>query len=990
MAQGNSGGGKKPASSKSSSNTRKGSSSANKKTNSSAEKKTPAEKKNKGAAGRTRKEEIEKNEKHSRITAATWIFALAALLFALVVIRDKNGTPWFYMQSLCFGIFGVCAYIFPLIVAYLGYSVLKGTNSSPVWKNILVMIVMVSCMSAMFFVFTSSGKGSYQNDVANSFYSYINTGKVGSGAVGAAIGSALLMLSSSKIPAIIIISVLLIVCFIYLAGLSLSDVVEANKKTDEEKAEEKAARDIRKDEAERRRTERKNERKTERAGYEKSSGMNSGYTGYDFDETDYQIEKVMRSNEMERNRSKTRKPSKELSASEAKDISDDEKNNISAADINAREAAEALKSDEGEIFGDLDYRSLKQKNKAKAIAAGGKKTSESDHIEPESEDEETPETESQAENYENTEETDDSSLDEIARRAAETYNISNQAQTESVSRSGSGPEEEKTETLTKQEIKEAEKGVEKEIEKSEKTPVKYNYPTIDLLRMPVRNPGTASQSDMKATGKKLIEALDSFNVKGTIENIVPGPSVTRYEVKPAPGVKINKFTGLSDDIALCLAAPAGVRIEAPIPNKSTIGIEIPNRGRQIVTMREIVDTDVYRKASEKSELAVALGKDISGNVITADIAKMPHLLVAGTTGSGKSVCLNAMIVSLLYNASPDEVKILLIDPKQVEFAVYNGIPHLLVPVVSDPRKAAGALAWAVTEMENRYNMFMTYGVRNIDSYNKLAETRDDLEHMPKIVIFIDELSDLMTVAPADVETSIMRLSQKARAAGMHLVVATQRPSVDVITGVIKANIPSRIALSVSSQVDSRTILDQSGAEKLLGLGDMLFLPEGRMKPTRIQGCYLSDSEIDKICSYVKDSSKGGAYSDEVEKEIEKAALSTQTAGSKKSDVEKSELSDADKEIINKAALFVIENPDKASISALQRYLSLGFSKAGRTMDALEERGVVGPHNGSKPREVRMSKGQWYEYSAQASGKVSSSDSENEDYSDSPDSSYSEN
>lgn len=536
-------------------------------------------------------------------------------------------------------------------------------------------------------------------------------------------------------------------------------------------------------------------------------------------------------------------------------------------------------------------------------------------------------------------------------------------------------EEEKK--LSKAEIDSAEAKVASEIENAvqeEEEEENYILPPIDCLRMPVKSTRTASQADLKATADKLIEALNSFNVSATVIDVVPGPSVTRYELAPAPGVKISKFTGLADDLALHLAAPAGVRIEAPIPNKSAIGIEVPNRGRTTVTMREIVDSDIYR--SSKSKLNVALGKDIAGNVVCADLAKMPHLLVAGTTGSGKSVCLNSMIVSILYNAKPSEVKILLIDPKSVEFAVYNGIPHLLVPVVSDPRKAAGALGWAVTEMVNRYNTFTTTGVRDIGTYNKLCDQDPSLKKMPQIVIVIDELSDLMSVAPSEVEGSITRLAQMARAAGMHLVVATQRPSVDVITGLIKANIPSRIALSVSSQVDSRTILDASGAEKLLGLGDMLFNPIGKSKPQRVQGCYLSDEEIEKVVEFVK-TQEATSYSDDIQQEIDKQALAAAPKKGKDSEGG-GQVSDADNEIILKAAELVIDNPDKASISSLQRHLSLGFAKAGRIMDALEDRGVVGPHAGSKPRKVLLTKAQWYEMNAMASSSPADIDGATDD------------
>lgn len=490
------------------------------------------------------------------------------------------------------------------------------------------------------------------------------------------------------------------------------------------------------------------------------------------------------------------------------------------------------------------------------------------------------------------------------------------------------------------------------------TALEYSKPPLECLNLPDVNKKNADINELKNNGDKLIAALQSFNVSASIVDVVPGPTVTRYELSPAPGVKISKFIGLSDDLALHMAAPAGLRIEAPIPNKAAIGIEIPNKNKTTVTFREIIDTDKFRNA--KSRLNVALGKDIAGEPVYSDLAKMPHLLVAGTTGSGKSVCLNTMIVSLLYNATPDEVKILLIDPKQVEFGVYDGLPHLLVPVVSDPRKASGALGWAVTEMLSRYKTLNANGVRDIGAYNSLCDERDDLVKMPQIVIFIDELSDLMTVAPAEVEDSIQRLAQMARAAGMHLVVATQRPSVDVITGVIKANIPSRIALTVKSQIDSRTIIDSAGAEKLMGYGDMLYYPVGVPKPIRVQGSYLTDGEIERVVEYIK--SNGTAqYDDAVQQEIEK-----QAAAEKKKGVAEDTSSkgiDSGDDLLNRAIELFVGTPEKASISALQRHLGLGFAKAGRLMDTLEEKGIVGPHEGSKPRKVLITKSQWYEMNA---------------------------
>lgn len=514
------------------------------------------------------------------------------------------------------------------------------------------------------------------------------------------------------------------------------------------------------------------------------------------------------------------------------------------------------------------------------------------------------------------------------------------------------------------ETKKAEK-TEKSEKKEEPTQVFHTYrkPPIDCLKY-ANNAGSMNyEEELKNNAKKLVDTLNSFGVSTKIVDICRGPSVTRYELQPAAGVKISKITSLSDDIALALAS-SGVRIEAPIPNKSAIGIEIPNRNRATVSLREIIETPVYRNA--KSKLNVALGKDITGNTICADIAKMPHLLIAGTTGSGKSVCLNAMIVSILYNSNPDEVKLLMIDPKQVEFTIYNGIPHLLVPVVSDPRKAAGALGWAVTEMLQRYKMFSENAVRDIKGFNKLAETNESLTPMPHIVIFIDELSDLMMAAPNEVEDSICRLAQMARAAGMHLVIATQRPSVNVITGIIKANIPSRIALSVSSQVDSRTIIDTAGAEKLLGYGDMLFSPVGVSKPVRVQGCFLSDEEVESVVKFIKTQGEEKQYDEEVMKEIERqAVIEKKPSASSSSDSDSGEGGD---EMIPKAIEVVVE-AQMASTTLLQRKLKLGYARAARIIDELEQRQIVGPFEGSKPRKVLISKQQWMEMNALANASA---------------------
>ncbi len=547
----------------------------------------------------------------------------------------------------------------------------------------------------------------------------------------------------------------------------------------------------------------------------------------------------------------------------------------------------------------------------------------------------------------------------------------------------SGNEEESTKgkKSKKQELEQAEAEISKQVsENQDNNENAYHYPPLDLLY-----PSSSKEDNQKATeelnrnGAKLESTLKSFGVNANIIDICRGPSVTRFEVQPAPGVKISKITNLADDISLNLAS-SGVRIEAPIPGKAAVGIEVPNKVITMVSMRELIGSSKFRSA--KSKLSVVLGKDISGNTIVTDLAKMPHLLIAGTTGSGKSVCVNSILISLLYKATPDEVKLLLIDPKMVEFSKYKGIPHLLIPVVTDPKKAAGALNWAVNEMENRYKVFSTFGVRDIggynamiDSYNKIRaeKTPEELEEEPlvneegipvpdkkmeSIVIAIDEFADLMMTAPNEVEDSICRLAQKARAAGMHLVVATQRPTVNVITGVIKANIPSRISLKVSSQLDSRTILDVGGAEKLIGKGDMLFAPIGAPKPTRVQGCYASDSEIENVTAYIK-KDHSSQYNVEIEEEIEKITEFELTKGKDKDTSDDMGGSFSDDCMMEEAIKLVVEN-GQASTSLLQRRLRLGYARAGRLIDEMEQMGIVGPHVGSKSREVLLTYQQWLE------------------------------
>ncbi len=487
----------------------------------------------------------------------------------------------------------------------------------------------------------------------------------------------------------------------------------------------------------------------------------------------------------------------------------------------------------------------------------------------------------------------------------------------------------------------------------------YSMPTVNLLKVAKHAETKDISGELKENAERLIDTLKSFNVDATITDISRGPTVTRYELKPAAGIRISKITNLADDIALNLAA-THVRIEAPIPGKAAVGIEVPNTVKNAVSMRELIDTPEFSEQSSK--LSAGLGKDIAGNPVYCDISKMPHLLIAGTTGSGKSVCMNSIIVSILYRAKPDEVKFLMIDPKQVEFSKYVGIPHLLVPVVTDPRKAAGALGWAVSEMLQRYNKFSETGVRDIEGYNKYVAKHEDMEPMPKICIFIDELADLMMAAPKEVEDSICRLAQMARAAGMHLVIATQRPSVDVITGLIKANISSRIALTVSSQIDSRTILDTGGAEKLLGRGDMLYNPIGASKPIRVQGCFISDEEVEDLCDYIKNQGES-EYNEDIQKEIDAKAVQDK----KSNPFEDDGIEENYDALFEKAAEIVIET-GTASTSFLQRKLSVGYARGAKIMDQLEEYGVIGAPEGSKPRQVLMTKQMWLEKRAYDSSK----------------------
>ena len=505
---------------------------------------------------------------------------------------------------------------------------------------------------------------------------------------------------------------------------------------------------------------------------------------------------------------------------------------------------------------------------------------------------------------------------------------------------------------SKAEIEHGIRNIQHEISQKELPEKKpYQYPPLKILKRGDGRSQGDSDAHLRKTAQKLQDTLHNFGVNVTVTNVSCGPTVTRYELQPEMGVKVSKIVGLSDDIKLNLATP-DIRIEAPIPGKAAVGIEVPNKENSPVMLRDILQSDEFKNA--KSKLSFAAGKDIAGKPVVADIAKMPHLLIAGATGSGKSVCINTLIISILYKATPDEVRLIMIDPKVVELSVYNGIPHLFIPVVTDPKKAAGALNWAVSEMTSRYNAFAEYGVRNLGEYNKkvanmrVPEGEKAPEKMPQIVIIVDELADLMMVAPGEVEDAICRLAQLARAAGIHLIIATQRPSVNVITGLIKANMPSRIAFSVSSGVDSRTILDMNGAEKLLGKGDMLFYPQGYQKPARLQGAFVSDEEVSAVVEYVSNKNQGAVYDTAIEKQVNTASAAGGAGG-------------GDRDVyFTEAGKFIIEK-EKASIGMLQRMFKIGFNRAARIMDQLCDAGVVGPEEGTKPRKVLMSAEEFENY-----------------------------
>lgn len=866
-----------------------------------------------------------------REVGSTVVFAVGLLLLIVALGAGRSGTVWNGIHLFYFAVFGITGFFIPPAILFRGITDVLGISK----REHLVKIIEIFCLLAVVCGFLHIKNVSAVlpelgfGEALKSVYDGIKTGaqayRTSGGIIGAVIGGGIFAVCGSVAISNVFCTLLLIADIMFLFGITLfkvfSHMREPARKVSAKTGETIDA--VRAD-IERKKRDAADMRAARRAnaGLDPSKIVDDFYAENFTDITDPEVKQ--REKEREKAKRKEEKRAVKEEQSSVFDMifnSPDEIASEKKPAEDKNDSAESVDMYES-LTSDADIFTAAVKNAAERDAARLKSL--------------TP---------------NEADLNTVPFEP-----IVHGAVTEDTANTGAKAE------IAPLSDKESEK-INSELDGALAAPVKteYHYPPLDCLKLPEPAKKGYEANELRANGEKLIAALQSFNVSASIVDVVPGPTVTRYELSPAPGVKISKFTGLSDDLALHMAAPAGLRIEAPIPNKAAIGIEIPNKNKTTVTFREVIDTDKYKNA--KSKLTVALGKNIAGDPVYCDLAKMPHLLVAGTTGSGKSICLHTMIISILYNASPDEVKLLLIDPKQVEFGDYNGIPHLLVPVVSDPRKASGALGWAVTEMLSRYKILNANGVRDIGAYNSLCEQREDLQKMPQIVIVIDELADLMSAAPAEVEDSIQRLAQMARAAGMHLVIATQRPSTDVITGIIKANIPSRIALMVKQQIDSRIIIDEGGAEKLMGHGDMLYYPVGIPKPIRLQGAYIDDNERKSIVAFIKNNGAAD-YDDSVQQEIDRQAAAED--GKKKGSSETSGGVDKGDELLMRAIELFVGTPEKASISALQRHLGLGFAKAGRLMDTLEENGIVGPSEGSKPRKVLITKQQWYEMNAMSS------------------------
>lgn len=888
-----------------------------------ASKKSKAPAKTQTGRGRAKKPETAVHTGLSPRVRAIIYGAIAVIFALMIIIKGEN--VWTAVRSFFFGVFGFGIFLIPILMIYLCLITEKEKQVARFKAKIIISSLIILFVGALIYIaggaefnnmnfFACLGKLYIQSADTSVYMTF------GCGLMGGLIGYPLTLLCGEAAALCVCIVATVMLVFI-IANISVKDITAAASRTvsNVRKAGEKHVRE--------RKARREAERENQQIyNYGEESGYNHGShtsDGIDIPLDDPKVKKKRKKRQIKSGIDIDYVDTNEQNAAD-KDLSEDLINIINRASKPLGEEADTTVADIAE--------DISQEKVSNHVTDGAKQADpETVSVEPESK----------------------QKSDKKGNKTEENSEFNNIGY--------------KTDSSS-EEIKE------------EKV---YHYPPVQLLKPNTNNNDRNAMEELQNNSKKLIETLNSFGVNATITNICRGPSVTRYELQPAPGVKISKITNLSDDIALNLAAN-GVRIEAPIPGKAAVGIEVPNKVVSMVSMRELIDSDKFRNA--KSKLTTVLGRDISGEIVVTDLAKMPHLLIAGTTGSGKSVCVNSILMSILFKATPDEVKLLLIDPKMVEFSKYKGIPHLLVPVVSDAKKAAGALAWAVNEMLQRYKIFSEYDCKDIDSYNTLIEKNLDYisknppvedengemqqsvleinglpvakEKMSRVVIAIDELADLMMAAPSEVEDSICRLAQMARAAGMHLILATQRPTVNVITGLIKANVPSRISLKVSSNMDSRTILDTGGGEKLIGKGDMLFAPVGAPKPMRVQGCYASDEEIEGVTNYIK-KSYSAQYNADIEEKIKRIAAEEIAAGKKQSD---SSADDDGLDVDSKMdeAIKCVIDAGQASTSLIQRRLKVGYARAGRMIDDMEQLGVVGPHQGSKPREVLMTYNEWLE------------------------------
>jgi S-DNA-T family DNA segregation ATPase FtsK/SpoIIIE len=891
--------------------------------------------------------------KQNRNIAVIVLAAVSVLLFALAVVPGQQ--IWTLLRQFYFGMFGLFAYLLPFFLGFTAYRIQIGDPQTPVkgklWE-LLLSTVLVCSILQLFLLENYAGEGFF-GLIGSLYTSGMN--RAGGGVMS--ILGFLLLQVLGRIPAMIVLLVVLVASLLLMWGVTLPEAW-LHIKRPVQKMEDHYAK------AREEHLRREAQREAEREEAEKRRLAEAPSPSFDIDIPLDGDRSASSATTPPWEMPAASKPLKEEPSS-MQELDPDEifaRTNSSAP--SGSRFFELVKHPE-ETLQEVDHAekesSMLDELVQRAIPRSEPLSPDADVLETLAGDE-TKKTEEQLQSASFEQEANEAIFAPMPEETkpdvpelSEEELFGDEPMPEEVVRQGGAvtkPGASTKQTVSKEETAVSAQEIQQAVEEQPVVPV-YHKPPLSLLAAPKNTANRDTSEELRTNAELLVNTLKSFGVQTRIVDISRGPTVTRYELQPSVGVKISKITGLADDIALNLAA-AGVRIEAPIPNKAAVGIEVPNKTSESVTIREVIDSDVFRQA--KAPLTVALGRDISGHEVICDLSKMPHLLIAGATGSGKSVCINTLIISLLYHSTPDEVRLLMIDPKVVELGVYNGIPHLLVPVVTDPRKAAGALGWACTEMMQRYKIFADAGVRNIIGLNKLAETRDDIQKMPRIVVIIDELADLMMVASKEVEDSICRLAQLARAAGIHLVIATQRPSVDVITGLIKANIPSRIAFAVSSSVDSRTILDTGGAEKLLGRGDMLFSPMGASKPTRVQGCFVDDKEVEDVVEFIKNGENSTAYDHQILDEIERQAV--QEKGKKDSNDDGGGFSDED-ELLPQAIELVVD-AGQASTSYLQRRLKVGYARAARLIDDMEAKGVIGPFEGSKPRQVLMTRQQWME------------------------------